>query len=109
MFATGGPCVPKSSVVGAVVEMLQAFWIVIFTGMVLVTVAAKGLVDARPSVTRMAVQAALVLMLILKSPLRDWLWVPDFASVVEVRSTPHRVQVRGLEQAVCQAQLWSLC
>ena len=40
MLATSGPCVPKSSVVGAVVLMLQAFWIVIFTGIVLVTVAA---------------------------------------------------------------------
>ncbi len=40
MLATSGPCVPKSSAVGAVVETLQAFWMMIFTGMVLVTVAA---------------------------------------------------------------------
>jgi hypothetical protein len=39
MFATSGPCVPKSSMVGAVVEMLQAFWIVMRTGIVFVTVA----------------------------------------------------------------------
>src|SRR5690349_22016179 len=67
MFATSGPCVPKSSVVGAVVEMLQAFWIVIFTGIVLVTVAAKTLADARPNVTSTAV--AIALMLISVSPL----------------------------------------
>src|SRR6185312_2285166 len=67
MFATSGPCVPKSSIVGAVVEMLHAFWIVMRTGIVFVTVAEKTLVDARPNVTRTAV--AIALMLISVSPL----------------------------------------
>src|SRR3954464_8858362 len=87
MFATSGPCVPKSSVVGAVVAILQAFWIVIFTGIVLVTVAEKALVDARPNVTRTAV--AIALMLISVSPLGFGdVGLPEVASAS--RSVRHR-------------------
>jgi hypothetical protein len=94
--------------VGAVVEMLHAFWIVMRTGIVFVTVAEKTLVDARPNVTRTAV--AIALMLISVSPLGIGLLV-----VVPLKSRAHRgpfdiarLQVRGLEQAVCQGRVRSI-
>src|SRR5690242_6759273 len=78
-FATSGPAVPKSSVVGAVVATLHAFWMMILTGIVLVTDAAeRRLVDVRPNATSTAPKIALFLIFIVAIPPgMCGLWVPD--------------------------------
>src|SRR5688500_6057559 len=92
-FAISGPCVPKSSVVGATVLTLQAFWIVICTGMVLVACAC-ALPMARPSAARERVATYLMFMVGVASMLDG---VRD--------RTDRRVGLRPAmrhEQAACQ-------
>src|SRR5690242_3787225 len=85
--------------------MLHAFWIVILTGIVLVTVAAlRRLVDARPSVTRTSAAVALVLKFIGLIPPWDSVVGYRLPERVEFRSTSHELRAWGFEQAVCQAE-----